>query len=175
MSKRETQLLSSPDWIGTSTWGELETTSRGPDHLENAVKTTPLGRPGRTSQAGAASNLLKYMKSPPRHDPTPIEKTRETDSPAPSRSPPCRTRRRSTVATVFTVQRSGTTESEPLAGCLAVATATTQRAGASPHLARRRTPPLVAKPKTPYAGASPRPPQYSMSWIRVLYYRQKDE
>ena len=161
-----------PVGLGHQREEKLETTSRGPDRLDwSAVKTTPLGNAGR-----AKPSRCDKQPSPAREVATKARsntdrKTRETDSPAPSRPPPCRTRRRSTVATVFTVQRSGTTESEPLAGCLAVATATTQRAGASPHLARRRTPPLVAKPKTPYAGASPRPPQYSISRIRIMNCR----
>ena len=71
--------------------------------------------------------------------------------------------------------RAKTTESGPLAGCLAVTTAMTQRAGASPHPPLDLLLALVASQKTPHAGASPRPPQYSMSRIRSLNHHQDDE
>ena len=84
-------------------------------------------------QAGAANHLFLQLKSPPRCSPKPKEKTKKTDSPAPNRPPPCGTRRRRAATTVPTPRQSETTESGPLASCLADASAKTQCAGASPR------------------------------------------
>lgn len=65
-------------WIGTSTRGELKTTSRGPTRwIEISTRSRPLCW-ATSSQYVVASNLLLHVKSPPRHNLTPIGKTRET-------------------------------------------------------------------------------------------------
>ena len=133
-----------PVGLGHQREEKLETTSRGPDRLDwSAVKTTPLGNAGR-----AKPSRCDKQPSPAREVATKARsntdrKTRETDSPAPSRPPPCRTRRHSAAATESTVRRSGTTESGPLAGCLAVTIAKTQRTGglASPAVGRHLSSP----------------------------------
>ena len=160
-----------PVGLGHQREEKLETTSRGPDRLDwSAVKTTPLGNAGR-----AKPSRCDKQPSPTREVATKARsntdrKTRETDSPTPSRPPSCRTRRHSAAATESTVRRSGTTESGPLAGCLAVAIAKTQRTGASPR------PPLDATSRRhaedTVARASPRPPQYSMSRIHLKNCRR---
>jgi len=105
------------DWIGAST-------------QSTQLRKTTLAE---QIQAGMANHLLLHFKSPPRCSPKPGEKTKKIDSPAPNRPPPCETRRRRAAATVPTPRQSETTESGPLAGCLADASAKTQRAGASPR------------------------------------------
>ena len=123
-----------PVGLGHQHEEKLETTSRGPDRLDwSAVKTTPLGNAGR-----AKPSRCDKQPSPAREVATKARsntdrKTRKTDSPAPSRPPPCRTRCRSVVVTVPTICQSGTTEFGPLVGYLAVATTKTQHAGATPH------------------------------------------
>ena len=64
--------------------------------------------------------------------------------------------------------------SGPLADCLAVAAATPQRAGASPHPPLDSTSRVTSK-RTPRAGALPHPPQYSPPRIRLKGYHRSGE
>ena len=155
-----------PVGLGHQREEKLETTSRGPDRLDwSAVKTTPLGKAGRVKPSRCDKQPSPAREIATKARSNAGRKTRETDSPAPSRAPPCKTERHSIAATESTVRRSGTTESGPLAGCLSVVITKTQLTGASPR------PPLDATSRrhaeTPYAGASPLPPQYSMSRIHL--------
>ena len=85
------------------------------------------------SQAGATSNLLLHVKSPPRHDPTPIEKQEKQT--ALHRAGHRQAGLDAIVPLQWNPPSDGveTTESGPLAGCLAVAIVKTQRTGASPR------------------------------------------
>ena len=96
-----------PVGLGHQREEKLETTSRGPDRLWSAVKTTPLGNAGRAkpSRCDKQPSPAREVATKPQSNTD--RKTRETDSPALSRPPPCRTRRHSAAATESTVRRSG--------------------------------------------------------------------
>ena len=130
---------------------------------------------GLASQVAAATNLLLPRKSLSKHNPASIRSRENPDCTTPRRPPPCRTCRHSAAAPPYTIRRSETTKSGPLAGCLTFTAVMTQCAGASPHPPLDLLLTLVPTQKTPHAGALTRPPQYFVSWIRSLNNRQDDE
>lgn len=114
------------------------------------------------------------MKSPLKHKSAPITKIRETNNHTPSKPSLCRTCRCSTDATTPTVWSSRNTKSELLASRLAIPL---QKHNVwEPCLVRLRTPPYShchAEDTTRWGLATSA--QYSMSRVRILYYRQDDE
>lgn len=124
--------LNSPNWIGKSTWGKTQNYLErigASTRLKPIRRATPIGQ----SQAVAASNHLMHMKSPPRHNHAPIGKQEKHT-----------TLHRvghhhvGPVVVVLlqeypTIRHNGTTESEPLVDCLAVATVKNTMCGASPR------------------------------------------
>jgi len=97
------------------------------------------------SQAGATSNLLLHVKSPPRHDPTPIEKQEKQT--ALHRAG----HRHAGPDAIVPLQRNPPSDGvEPpnLDLSLAASQSPSRKHNArGPRLARRWTPPLVATPK----------------------------